>query len=81
MIAKTIIELNQAIMRETKTTGIVSLAQTYLLNKSLKKFGKCGKDLAISEIKQLHDYICFKPIQIEDMLIEEKKRAVKSLIL
>ena len=80
MIAKTIIELNQAIIRETKTTGIVSLVQTYSLNKDLKKFGKYSKDLAMSKMKQLHDCICFKSIQIEDMSIEEKKKAIETLI-
>ena len=34
----------------------------------------------MSEMKQLHDCIYFKPLKIEDMSIEEKKRAIKSLI-
>ena len=36
VIAQTINELNQVLQRETKTAGLVSLAQTYSLNKGLK---------------------------------------------
>ena len=80
VIAQTIIELNQVLQRETKTSGIISLAQMYLLQKRLKKFRQCGKDSAISEMRQLNNCTCFQPMKIEDMSLEEKKRAVESLI-
>ena len=51
-----------------------------MLQKGLKKFGQHGKDSAMLEMKQLNDCTCFQPIRIEDMSLEEKKRAVESLI-
>ncbi len=53
----------------------VSFAQTYSLNKGLKKFGDRGTEAAQKEMKQLHDRVVFEPIQIADMTPLERKRA------
>jgi hypothetical protein len=57
-----------------------SFNQAYSLNKGLKKFGDCGKEMAQKEMKELHDHVIFKPILIAYMTPLERKRAMESLI-
>lgn len=78
-MAKTICFLN-AKFNNLKEDEAYSLAQTYSLNKGLKKFGEKGKKAAFNEMKQLHDCMVFKPICVEDMTPLECKRGVESLI-
>ena len=59
VIGKIINHLNEAISQESKN---LSFLQTYSLNKGIKKFGTKGKQAAYEEMKQLHDRVCFKPI-------------------
>ena len=53
---------------------------TYSLKKGLKEFGKKGYDAAFGEIKQLHDRVVFRPVNVSDLSPQEKKRALESLI-
>jgi hypothetical protein len=57
-----------------------SFAQTYSLNKGLKRFGELGRKAAHKEMQQLNDRVVFKPIRVKDMTILERKRAMESLI-
>ncbi len=54
--------------------------QTYSLMKGMKKFGEKGKRAAYGEVKQLHDRVVFKPINVSDLTQLERKRATESLI-
>ena len=60
--------------------GEVALAQTYSLQKGLKVFGEKGTKAAHKEMKQLHDRVCFQPINPSNMTTTERKRAMESLI-
>ena len=50
------------------------------MKQGLKKYGKQGYNAAYGEMKQLHDCICFKPININSLTPEERKKALESLI-
>ena len=57
-----------------------SFAETYSLNKGLKKFGERGYEAAFSEMKQLHERGVFAPRDINSLTQQEKRRAMESLI-
>ena len=48
--------------------------------RGLKKFGEKGKQVALKEMQQLHDRVCFEPIRVESLTPREKKRALELLI-
>jgi hypothetical protein len=54
--------------------------QSYNLNKGIKKFGQCTKATAFKEMKQSHDCIVFKAIDLNDLIELEHKREMESLI-
>ena len=54
----------------------VSLVETYSLTKGLKKFGKRAEQSATKEMKQLHDRVCFRPINPSEMTTDERKKAM-----
>ena len=58
----------------------VSLVETYNLKQGMKKFGTKGYDAAHKEMKQLHDRICFRPINPNNMTMQERKKALESLL-
>jgi hypothetical protein len=49
--------------------------QQYLLDKGLKKFGERGVKSTESEIGQLNDRKCFRPVHICDMTNDERRKA------
>jgi len=53
---------------------------TYSLQRDIKKFGKKGLEAALSEMKQLHDQECFKPINVKDVTKSENQKAIESLL-
>ena len=53
---------------------------TYSLKKGLQKFGEAGKAAALKEMKQLHDRVCFTPIDVKTLTESERRKAVESLI-
>ena len=55
-------------------------AQQYLLHEGLKRFGDKGRAAVSKEVKQMHDRTCFRPIDINEMSPEEKKKAQVALI-
>jgi hypothetical protein len=67
-------------MRMTNNTkSQYAFVVTYSLKKGLKHFGPKGYDAAFSEVKQLHDRIVFRPVNINKLTPLEKKRALESL--
>ena len=58
----------------------VSFVETYSLKKGLKKFKERGHQAAVGEMKQLHDRVCFCPINPNTMTTTERKKAMESLI-
>ena len=48
--------------------------------KGLKKFGQQGYEAAFGEMKQLHDRMVFKPIDVSKLTQQEKQRSLESLI-
>ena len=58
----------------------VSFVETYSLKKGLKKFKERGHQAAVGEMKQLHDRVCFRPINPNTMTTTERKKAMESLI-
>jgi hypothetical protein len=57
-----------------------SFVETYSPKKGLQKFGDKGRNAAFDEIKQLHDRGVFRPVKINTLSQQEKKRAMDSLI-
>ena len=57
-----------------------NFVETFTLKQGLKKFGKKGHDAAHKEMKQLHDRVCFRPINPNNMTPSEQKKAMESLI-
>ena len=68
------------LMQAKATKQGVSLVETYSLKKGLKKFGKRAEQSATKEMKQLHDRVCFRPINPSEMTTDERKKAMESLI-
>jgi hypothetical protein len=46
----------------------------------LRKFGQDGYNAALQEMRQLHDRIVFKPINVSELTQQEKQQAMDSLI-
>jgi hypothetical protein len=70
---------------EDKTCGMDDndanqFVQTYSLKAGLKRFKDRGKDATMKEMSQLDDRVVYTPINIDKMTIQEKKRAMESLI-
>tara|TARA_B110000116_G_scaffold23331_1_gene17939 strand:- start:29 stop:655 length:627 start_codon:yes stop_codon:yes gene_type:complete len=59
---------------------IIQLAQQLSLNKGLKKFGNKGRDAAYKELHQIHNRIVFKPVDVNSLTPEERKKAMESLM-
>ena len=59
---------------------LLSFVQTHSLKRGLKVFGKRGKEAAHKEMKQPHDRLCFKPIDVSTLTPLERKRAMESLM-
>jgi hypothetical protein len=74
-IAKTMHYLNNLVSSKK-----YAFLETYSLKKGLKNFVQKGYDAALGEIKQLHDRVVFKPMHVNELLQQEKKRAMESLI-
>ena len=58
----------------------MSFVETYSLKKGLKKFGEKGHQAAYKEMKQLHDRVCFEPINPNALTPQERRKAMESLI-
>jgi len=56
-------------------------AQVFGLSQGPKKFGDKGEKAAHDEMKQLHDRKCFKPIDINTISTEARKKAMRSHML
>ena len=56
------------------------MLQTYSLKKGLEKFGVRARQAAYKEMKQLHKRIVFKPVKVENLTVQERKRAMESLM-
>ena len=58
-----------------------SFAQQYSYKQGLKKFGDKGQEAAVAEMKQLHGRECFKPIHINELDHNARRKAMESLML
>ena len=67
-------------MDEINKYDEVSFAQQYLLHEGLKRYGREGRFAAKKEIKQLHDRVCFRPIDVASMTKEERRKAQVALM-
>jgi len=43
------------------------------------KFGEKGKQAAVTEMKQLHDRSCFKPLDLNKLTDKQRRQAMSSL--
>ena len=68
-------------MRELCMKFGVSFTQQYSLNRGIKKFGGRTKAEATSEVDQLYQRDCWKPIQIKNLTQSERKKAQECFIL
>ena len=75
IIATKIVAMNDMAMSNN-----YSFAETYSLNKGLKKFGERGYEAALNEMKQLHERGVFAPRDIKTLTQQERRRAMESLI-
>ncbi|KAL7565950.1 hypothetical protein ACA910_008408 [Epithemia clementina (nom. ined.)] len=80
VIAHAICFLNETHINPKSTKRLYLFVETYGLEKGLKKFGDKGYKAAFGEMKQLHDRVCFVPVNIADLTPSEKARAMESLI-
>ena len=53
--------------------------QQYTLDKGWKKFGARGIKGTKKEVGQLHNRQCFKPVLVENMTVEERRKAQVAL--
>jgi hypothetical protein len=58
----------------------VILATQYSVQKGIKLFGKCCRNLVKSELQQLHDMITFIPVHAHKMMCEQRKQALAFLM-
>jgi hypothetical protein len=67
---------------ETEEAHILAMAfaQTYSLVKGLQKFGSAGDEAVYTEIEQLHNRGCFKPIHIESYGSESWRQVMESIM-
>ena len=69
-----------------KSTRLISkknfyqMVQIYSLKKGLKAFGNRAKQAAYKEMSQLHRRMVFKPVKVETLTLQERKRAMESLM-
>ena len=54
---------------------VKSFGQQHQLSKGLKLFGEQGREAAHSEIRQLHNRQCFKPLSVNELSNVERQRA------
>jgi hypothetical protein len=54
--------------------------QQYIVQKGLKKFGSKGRAATLKELRQLHDRVCFEPVNVHSMTENEKKKAQEALL-
>jgi len=54
--------------------------QTYGLKAGIKQFGEKGKEAAYQEMKQIHDRKVFEPIDASKLSVQEKRKALESLL-
>ena len=78
-IAALYIDSMNEISLQAQETG-ASFVETYNLRKGLIKFGDRGRKAAYKEMQQLHDRVCFRPIDPSTMTETERKRSLESLI-
>ena len=57
-----------------------SFAQQYILQKGLKIFGERGEKAASKEVKQLHDRVCWEPIDVSTLTQSEKRKVVECMM-
>ena len=55
-------------------------SQTYSLTKVINQFGEKILYDALLEIKQLHDRTCFRPIDVNKITSQERRRSMEFLI-
>ena len=55
--------------------------QQYNLKQGLKRFGERGKKAARKELDQLHQRVCFTPVDISTMSQAEKEKVVDAIML
>ena len=78
-VAALYIDSMNEISLESTELGM-SFVETYNLKKGMKKFGERGEKAAYKEMKQLHDRVCFRPINPNTMTPTERRRALESLL-
>ena len=59
---------------------IIQLAQQLSLNKGLKKCGKKGRNAAHKKLQHMRNRVVFKPVDVNSLTPEERKKAMLSLM-
>ena len=59
----------------------VAMAQQLSLNTGLQKFGDRGEKAVTKELTQLHEKIAYVPVDPEELSVEQKNHAMRSLCL
>ena len=54
-------------------------AQTYSLKQGMKKWGKEATKAAETEMRQLHDRFCWRPLHVKDLTSKQRRLAMNSL--
>jgi hypothetical protein len=73
---------DEAVVKDHVVTHIlgVVMAEQYSINKGVRLFGDKARESVTKELKQLHDYVTYRPIHAHELTPEEKRQALASLI-
>ena len=78
-MARTMQHMNDQ-MRNPKINKKACFGPQYMLQKGLKMFGDKGYNAAKTEIGQLHDRVCFRPLNVSKLTPTEKSQAMEALM-
>ena len=65
----------------TQVVSDKNFMNQFSLNKGIKEFGEKGKEAAFGELNQLHHGDAFKPLHPNELIYEQKRRALETIVL
>jgi hypothetical protein len=71
---------NYAELHSKGTTANCFRIYATKLEKAIQKYGDAGKDSIVTEIRQLHDFGSFAPVNVDNLNSDQRKRIIRSLI-
>ena len=72
--------MNQNVSKDKALVKQKVLAEMFIMQKGLAKFGEDGVVAAKKEVSQMHHRVCFKAIVINKLTQQERRRAMEGLM-